>query len=527
MTLETHCDHSRIVRFLEQSLPSSEQDLLEEHLETCVSCRETLEDATADPQWWSQAERHLPDETLDLQVGTSLGSETSVDEIDCGDTARVVEMLAPTDDPLMLGRLGGYEIAGVIGSGGMGVVLKGFDLALNRYVAIKVLAPHLASSGAARRRFAREAQAAAAVVHENVIEIYGVDAAAGLPYLAMPYVRGDSLQKRIASDGPLPLLEILRIGMQTAAGLAAAHAQGLVHRDVKPANILLSDQVARVTLTDFGLARTVDDASLTYTGVIAGTPQFMSPEQARGDSVDHRSDLFSLGAVLYTMCVGHPPFRAESTYGVLRKLTDQTPTAIRELNPEIPVWLCALVDRLLAKSALERYQSADEVRDLLNECLAHAQQPTHRPLPPSLKRIARESSRGERPAKQFRSRLMTPTMLFIAACVIGLSGLARHPISETEAIPAQAAGDTHRSERADDPHGVVPATELPATQVVPLEATRISDADNEFAWDDGVDERLLHMRQGVDAVNESATLDEWTTTPIPLPPVGQPSIFPR
>jgi serine/threonine-protein kinase len=168
----------------------------------------------------------------------------------------------------------------------MGVVLKAFDAALNRYVAIKLLSPYLGSSGAARSRFSREAQAAAAVVHDNVIEIYGVADADGLPYLVMPYVRGPSLQRRLDDQGPLALVEILRIGMQTASGLAAAHAQGLVHRDVKPGNILLADGVERVKLTDFGLARAADDASLTKTGIIAGTPQYMSPEQARGESVE-------------------------------------------------------------------------------------------------------------------------------------------------------------------------------------------------------------------------------------------------
>ena len=162
----------------------------------------------------------------------------------------------------MLGRLGPYEVVGVIGSGGMGVVLKAFDAALNRYVAIKVLAPHLGSSGAARKRFSREAQAAAAVVHDNVMEIYGVADLEELPYLVMPYVRGPSLQRRLDDDGPLALVEILRIGMQAASGLAAAHAQGLVHRDVKPANILLADGIERVKLTDFGLAlAAANDAS--------------------------------------------------------------------------------------------------------------------------------------------------------------------------------------------------------------------------------------------------------------------------
>jgi len=231
-----------------------------------------------------------------------------------------------------MGRIGPYEIVGVLGRGGMGVVFKGFDGALNRYVAIKMLLPHLATSGAVRKRFARESQAAAAVVNDHVMAIHSIAEWQGMPYFVMPYGRGSSLQKRLNDEGPLEVAEILRIGMQTAKGLAAAHAQGLVHRDVKPANILLDEGVERVTLTDFGLARAVDDISLTRVGVLAGTPQFMSPEQARGQSVDARSDLFSLGCVMYAMCTGHAPFRAESSYGVLRLITDSQPKAIREIN---------------------------------------------------------------------------------------------------------------------------------------------------------------------------------------------------
>jgi serine/threonine protein kinase len=181
---------------------------------------------------------------------------------------------------------------------------------LHRVVAIKVLAPALASSGAARQRFVREARAAAAVTHDNVIDIHAVEDDGAVPYLVMQFIDGRTLQEKLDRGGPLPLKEVLRIGLQVAAGLAAAHAQGLVHRDVKPANILLENSVERVKITDFGLARTVDDASLTQSGFIAGTPAYMSPEQADGDKVDHRSDLFSLGSVLYTLCAGHPPFRA-------------------------------------------------------------------------------------------------------------------------------------------------------------------------------------------------------------------------
>jgi len=157
------------------------------------------------------------------------------------------------------------------------------------------------------------------------------------------------LQRRIDDNGLLGVIETLRIGLQVASGLAAAHAQGLVHRDIKPANILLADGVERVTITDFCLARATDDASMTRSGMIAWTPQYMSPEQARGDSIDHRSDLFSFGSVLYAMCTGHPPFRAETSYGTLQRICQAQPRPIRQSNPDIPLWLCRLIDKLHAK----------------------------------------------------------------------------------------------------------------------------------------------------------------------------------
>ena len=173
-----------------------------------------------------------------------------------------------------------------------------------------MLLPHLTANGAARRRFLREAQAAAAVVDDHVLPIFGVDQWKEAPYIVMKYSGGRTLQQRIGQQGPLELKEVLRIGMQAAKGLAAAHAQGLVHRDVKPSNILLDGSVERAVLMDFGLARAVDDASITRTGIISGTPQYMSPEQVRAESVDARSDLFSLGSTMYAMCAGRPPFRS-------------------------------------------------------------------------------------------------------------------------------------------------------------------------------------------------------------------------
>jgi serine/threonine protein kinase len=283
--------------------------------------------------------------------------------------------LRPADRPDVLGMLGHYEVSEVIGQGGMGIVLKAFDPGLHRLVAIKVLAPAIAGSATARKRFTREAQAAAAVCHDHVVTVHGVLEADGLPYLVMQYIPGESLQTRLDRVGPLELMEIVRIGLQAALGLGAAHAQGLIHRDIKPANLLLENGLARVKITDFGLARMADDVALTQNGVVAGTPEYMAPEQARGEPVDHRADLFSLGSVLYTMCTGVPPFRGPSTVAVLRKVSDQEPTPIRDLNPEIPEWLAKLVQRLMARDPARRFQSSAEVAALLESYLAHLRQP--------------------------------------------------------------------------------------------------------------------------------------------------------
>jgi serine/threonine-protein kinase len=227
----------------------------------------------------------------------------------------------------------------------------------------------------------------------------------------MPYVGGASLQKRLDNEGALPIADILRIGIQISAGLAAAHEQGLVHRDIKPANILLDQGVDRLVITDFGLARAVDDASVTRTGVIAGTPQYMSPEQARGEPVDARSDLFSLGSVLYAACTGRVPFRADTPYGVLRRITDNTARPIQEINPQIPAWLCRIIDRLHAKSIAERFQSADEVAQLLTQCLAHFTQPTAHALPSEL----RESRRNAFKLVALRVGLLSAAFVLVIA----------------------------------------------------------------------------------------------------------------
>ncbi|MCU0712829.1 MAG: trypsin-like peptidase domain-containing protein [Pirellula sp.] len=368
---------AQVELLLQGNLSPEEYNSAQEHFEACENCRRRVEATIGPEQWWADVQNVLLHSKHDILSTSHVADE----ETPSSPNAKLLELLGPTDDPNMLGRIGSYEIVGLLGQGGMGAVFKAFDAPLNRFVAIKMLLPHLAASGAARKRFAREAQAVAAVVDDHVMAIHCVDEWQGVPYLVMTYSRGITLQKRLSDNGPLEVREILRIGMQAAKGLAAAHAQGIVHRDIKPANIFLDQTVERVQLMDFGLARAADDASLTRTGVLAGTPQYMSPEQARAESVDHRSDLFSLGSVMYAMCTGHAPFRAESSYSVLRLITDKEPRPIREVNPDVPQWLCGVICKLMAKQAHSRFESASSVADLLESCLAHVQQPTAVTLP--------------------------------------------------------------------------------------------------------------------------------------------------
>jgi serine/threonine protein kinase len=290
-------------------------------------------------------------------------------------------LLKPSDNPNRIGVLGPYEIDELVGRGGMGVVLRAHEPKLSRTVAVKLLAPELALNPVAVQRFLREARAAAAVSHDHVVAIHSIDDESHPPVIVMEFIQGQSLQQKIDKVGALDVKSILRIGMQTAAGLAAAHRQGLVHRDVKPANILLENGIERVKLTDFGLARAVDDISMTRTGQITGTPQYMSPEQAQGLRVDHRTDLFSLGCVLYAMCTGRAAFRADSAVAVMHRVVHDVPKPIRDVNEDMPDWLCEIVDKLLAKNIDERFSSAEEVEDLLSRHLAHLQQPTSVPQP--------------------------------------------------------------------------------------------------------------------------------------------------
>lgn len=279
-------------------------------------------------------------------------------------------LLGPSDRTEAVGRLGRHDVLRVLGRGSTGIVLLAIDAGLDRVVALKVLSPFLAASSPARRRFVREARALAAISHENVVAVHAVEEEHDPPFLVMPFVQGGSLQDRIQRDAPLSTVALLKVGAQAARGLAAAHAVGLIHRDVKPANLLMEGGTDLVKLSDFGLARAAEDTSLTGTGFIAGTPSYMAPEQADGRPIDHRCDLFALGAVLYACATGMAPFRGDSAVSVLRKVCDEPHLPVLQLNPGVPDWLSAVIDRLLAKNPADRFGTADELAESLERCLA-------------------------------------------------------------------------------------------------------------------------------------------------------------
>lgn len=409
------CDDQILIELLKNTETRLEDEATL-HISTCRQCQRRIEQLAAHQDSWQEISVALntigPSSEYSGSVVIAVDTELAGDMPLQADHVSL-EFLDPPSHPEMLGRIGRYEIERLVGAGGMGIVLKAFDTELHRPVAVKVLAPHLAHSGAARQRFAREAQSAAAVVHENVVPIHNVDTDGKLPFLVMQYVAGESLQGRVDRSGSLGTQETLRIGCQIANGLAAAHEQGLVHRDVKPGNVLLEESVDRVLISDFGLARAADDASVTRSGVIAGTPHYMSPEQARGDFIDARSDLFGLGSVLYFMCVGHPPFRATGAMGVLHRICNDQHRPVDEINPTVPAPLADLIDELLSKSPDQRPPTSADVATRLNSQLLDSR---------SQKRFRRNQAPiAKRLAKHRRLLLATGALLCLLASCFAIS----------------------------------------------------------------------------------------------------------
>jgi serine/threonine protein kinase len=263
-------------------------------------------------------------------------------------------------------QLAHYRIIRELGSGGMGVVYLADDTKLERRVALKVLRADLAAVPVNGQRFLREAKAAAKIENDHIVTIYQVDEADGVPFLAMQFLQGESMECWLQRGQRATPAQAAQLGRETALGLTAAHEQGLVHRDIKPANLWLEAPKGRVKILDFGLARsTAGDANLTLAGAIVGTPSYMAPEQARAAAPDARADLFSLGVVLFRLCAGRLPFKGDDPMSCMISAATDTPPAARDLNPEVPQALSDLIARLVEKDPASRPQSAAEVAERL------------------------------------------------------------------------------------------------------------------------------------------------------------------
>ena len=263
-----------------------------------------------------------------------------------------------------LGRLGKYRIQKELGRGGMGAVYLAFDERLQRQIALKVMLPKFAANANAKDRFLREARAAARISSDHVVNIFEADEIDGTPYIALQLLQGYPLDEYLKKKGSPSLAQIVRIGREIAIGLAAAHKLGLVHRDIKPGNVWLEAPNGRVKILDFGLAKPVegtDSAELTAMGSLVGTPAYMAPEQGRGQTLDGRADLFSLGCVLYRLCTGKLPFARSTLMSILIAVATEEPTPVRELNPNVPEPLAELIRRLMAKNAADRPANAQAV----------------------------------------------------------------------------------------------------------------------------------------------------------------------
>jgi serine/threonine-protein kinase len=437
----TTCNRDLGRRFLAGALGETDEPAFINHLDTCESCQRWLEQESGDDAAWKMAK-----EMLSTEGGQDRRTEPAADDADgprVPSRTKFPELayLHPSDDPAMLGRLGSLEVIGMLGRGGMGIVFKCFDPALRRNVAVKLLDPVLAHFGAARQRFAREARAMAAISHEHVVPIYAVHEHAELPYLVMEYVPGGTLERRLLRDGALDVIDVIRVSLQIASALAAAHRQGLVHRDIKPSNVLLDPGTERVRVTDFGLARAANDGTFTRTGTLAGTPQYMAPEQVRGEACDAQSDLFSLGSVMYTLCVGHPPFRGENVYAVMHRIVHDEPRSLREQNANVPDWLEDLVFRLLAKDKSERFNAADEVVKILELELAYRQNP---------KTLEEPARSWRRSMRHFKVRKRP----WLWAAGIGLA-----------IVSAVAVGAWWRGRLVKDPEGRLPGVPVASLQI--------------------------------------------------------------
>ncbi|MEM7557707.1 MAG: serine/threonine-protein kinase [Planctomycetota bacterium] len=358
---QSGCPSEQELRQFAMGLLSAEREsAVAKYVDECRACQGFLDslDRTPEEVSWSEYETHSPFDSDALRRELNGLKKTPSPEVH----AKVFTDIQPWLEPgEAIGRFDKFELLECVGRGGMGIVFRARDCRLNRVVALKVLSPSMLADPTAASRFRREAQSAASIDHSAVVAVHSVSELRDLPYLVMEYVEGESLQGYLERVKSPPIAKVIEIAKQCAEALAAAHAAGVVHRDVKPANILLEKNTGRVKLTDFGLARGLEASSLTQTGLLVGTPEYVAPEQVQGKPVDYRADLFSLGCVIYVMCTGKVPFSGPSIMSTLNSVCHGESIPISEIVPAAPDWLSELVEQLLAKEPEQRPASAAAV----------------------------------------------------------------------------------------------------------------------------------------------------------------------
>ena len=378
-TKESNCPpKTDLVDYLLGKLPVEILERVENHFADCQSCEETIRNLNAQDTLseivgqameFSDVSQPSDQQFLSslidrLQVPHPWNSNQRAELCDRG--AEVLAALQPTDDENAIGQLGNYLLEEIVGTGSTGVVFRAVDQQLNRTVALKVLRPSLGNQ--ARIRFMAEAQAAASIEHPNVVTIYHVSEENGLALIAMQWIPGETLEERLTNVTFLPEDAVRQIATQIAAGLQAAHDNALIHRDIKPANIWLREETDEVTILDFGLARIADDdPHMTNTGMLAGTPNYMSPEQSRGQELDGRSDLFSLGCIIYRAATGKLPFGAGGVLATLQSIQNHHPAPPHQLNPSVSQDFADLTMCLLEKEVANRPDSAQHLKQALQE----------------------------------------------------------------------------------------------------------------------------------------------------------------
>jgi serine/threonine protein kinase len=261
-----------------------------------------------------------------------------------------------------------YRIIEELGRGGMGTIYRALDTKLEEEIALKLIRPEIALDSMAIKRFQHELRTARRIVHKNIGRMYELMEDAGTHYITMEYIPGEDLRHLIRKVGPLPLKKSLKLGKQICSGLAEAHRQGIVHRDIKPGNIMI-DRTGDARILDFGISRSMQADGMTHFGVAVGTPEYMSPEQIEAVDIDYRSDIYSLGIVLYEMVTGDLPFKGETALSVAVKHKNEIPKDPRELNDQIPEELGGLIMQCLEKDRTRRFQSADELGKALETIL--------------------------------------------------------------------------------------------------------------------------------------------------------------